>query len=309
MVGAREVVGIGARTECHGRPGVVRQPSVESASNTREEGSAARQNPSNNEGYQLDLAIQSAIVQAVAAVIKNLTPKGSARSHGRTAERSGENVDKVIRISECRPNQAVGYVTQSFGDEAMFWWETVEQRKTREQIKAMKWDDLKELVMKCFCADAEFERAELKFLNLKTGKMTHRENTTEFNLMSRLVPNMVNTEAKRIKCYIRGLPQSFRTLVRANKPATFYSAVELAEIVYDDLATSEGGKVETKKKNPTPKPDEANEENPLKKKARKDEFLVCGKCGKKHSGECIMGLGVCFRCGEARNSSWECRDT
>ncbi|XP_076928464.1 uncharacterized protein LOC143592434 [Bidens hawaiensis] len=37
-------------------------------------------------------------------------------------------MDKIIRISECRPDQAVGYATQSFDDEAMYWWETVEQR-------------------------------------------------------------------------------------------------------------------------------------------------------------------------------------
>ena len=53
----------------------------------------------------------------------------------------------------------------------MYWWEAVEQRKTRKEIKAMRWDDLKELAMKKFCADSEIERAEMKFLSLKAGKI------------------------------------------------------------------------------------------------------------------------------------------
>ncbi|XP_076904243.1 uncharacterized protein LOC143559601 [Bidens hawaiensis] len=148
-------------------------------------------------------------------------------------------VDKIICISECRPDQAVGYATQSFKDEAMYWWESIEQRRSREEIKAMRWEDLKELVMKKFCADAEVERAEMKFLNLKAGTMTHLEYIIEFNRMSRLVPDMVNTEAKRIKCYGRGLPQKVHMLVRANKPSTFDSVVELAEMVYEELAADD----------------------------------------------------------------------
>ncbi|XP_076934877.1 uncharacterized protein LOC143601318 [Bidens hawaiensis] len=156
-------------------------------------------------------------------------------------------MDKVIRIRECRPDQAVGYATQSFVDEAMYWWESIEQRRSREEIKAMRWEDLKELVMKKLCAEAEVERVEMKFLYLKAGMMTHREYTTEFNRMFRLVPEMVNNEAKRIKCYVRGLPQKVCLLVRANKPATFDSAVELAQMDYEDLSMDDVVVVEEKK--------------------------------------------------------------
>ncbi|XP_076952773.1 uncharacterized protein LOC143626654 [Bidens hawaiensis] len=213
MAGSRVVVGAGGRTGRRGRPRRVQQPSVEAASNTGEEGSAAGGNLNNNERVQLHPLIQAAIVQAVATAVKNLNPEGSAGGRERTAEGAGGGgrkddegereasslvrsvkvddrkrgrggcnyksfkgcdppkltglgdtiatlqwitaMDKIIRISECRTDQAVGHATQSFGEEAMYWWESVEQRKSREEIKAMKWDDLKELVMKRFCADAE----------------------------------------------------------------------------------------------------------------------------------------------------------
>ena len=130
--------------------------------------------------------------------------------------------------------------------------------------------------------------------------------------MSRMVPDMVNTEAKRIKCYIRGLPQKVRMLVRTSKPATLDSAVDLAQVVYADLAADEleveDDEAEMKKRNPNLKPKEAEEENPRKKKARQEETTACEKCGRKHPGECRMGLGVCYRCGKAGHSSWECKD-
>ncbi|XP_076881603.1 protein HOTHEAD-like [Bidens hawaiensis] len=62
MARAREIVGTEGRTGRRGRPRMVRQPSVESSSNTGEE--------------------------AVAIAVKNLSPEGCARSHGRTVDRA-----------------------------------------------------------------------------------------------------------------------------------------------------------------------------------------------------------------------------
>ena len=36
-------------------------------------------------------------------------------------------MEKVIRVSGCRVDQAVGYAAQCFTDEAGFWWDVVEQ--------------------------------------------------------------------------------------------------------------------------------------------------------------------------------------
>ncbi|XP_076926379.1 uncharacterized protein LOC143589528 [Bidens hawaiensis] len=88
MAGSRAVVGAGGRTGRRGRPRRAQQPSVETASNTGAEGSAAGRNPENNEGVQLDPLIQAAIVQAVATAVKNMNPERSAGDRERTAGRA-----------------------------------------------------------------------------------------------------------------------------------------------------------------------------------------------------------------------------
>jgi hypothetical protein len=38
--------------------------------------------------------------------------------------------------------------------------------------------------------------------------------------------------------------------------------------------------------------------NKSQKKGRVEEMLECGKCGKKHGGDCREGTKACFRCGK-----------
>ena len=104
-------------------------------------------------------------------------------------------MDRVVRISECRPDQAVGYVSQCLTDEALYWWENVEQSMTEDELAGLRWMDMKELIRGRFCAEAEVEKAEVAFLALEAGTKTHREYTSEFNRLSRLVPAMVDTDA------------------------------------------------------------------------------------------------------------------
>ncbi|XP_076960120.1 uncharacterized protein LOC143636409 [Bidens hawaiensis] len=163
--------------------------------------------------------------------------------------------------------------------------------------------------MKRFCADVEVERVEMKFLSLKEGKMTHREYTTKFNRLSRLVPDMVNTEAKRVKCYITGLPQHVRVLVKASRPAIFDSAVVLTETVYDDYAADNVVAEEKKDKKWVAPVKRLGTQlwNSKDKKQKVWERKTCKTCGNVHGGECKWGTGsdVCYKYGKAYGG--ECR--
>ncbi|KAI3827769.1 hypothetical protein L1987_01852 [Smallanthus sonchifolius] len=125
-------------------------------------------------------------------------------------------MEAAIHLSECRADQVVKFAANSLRDEASHWWEGVRQAKGDETVDAMMWTDLKNLVIKNFCPRNEIEKVEREFLGIKAGSMTHRQYTTRFNELERLVPHLVTTKERKIACYIQGLPDLVRTYVKAN---------------------------------------------------------------------------------------------
>ncbi|KAI3754878.1 hypothetical protein L1987_54670 [Smallanthus sonchifolius] len=124
----------------------------------------------------------------------------------------------------------VKFAANSLREEASHWWEGVRQAKGSEVVDAMMWADLKTLVIKNFSPRNEIEKVEREFLGLKAWSMTHRQYTTRFNELARLVPHLVTTEERKTACYIQGLPDQVRTYVKANAPTTYDSVVELSGV-------------------------------------------------------------------------------
>ncbi|KAI3828201.1 hypothetical protein L1987_02298 [Smallanthus sonchifolius] len=145
----------------------------------------------------------------------------------------------VINIRECRDDQGVNFAAHSFTNEALSWWISIEITKSSADMKKLKWDDMKKLLITKFCPQNEIDRVGREFLGLCTGNMTHRQYTSKYHELAQLVPHLVDTEEKRIKYFIKGLPQKVRVHVKANAPTSFESMVSLAGIVYDDLESAD----------------------------------------------------------------------
>ncbi|KAI3819722.1 hypothetical protein L1987_13570 [Smallanthus sonchifolius] len=216
-------------------------------------------------------------------------------------------MEAAICLSKCRMDQVVKFASNSLREEASHWWEGVRQAKGDTAVDSMLWNDLKALVIKNFCPRNEIEKVEREFLNLKAGNMTHRQYTTRYNELARLVPHLITTEERKISCYIQGLSDKVRTFIKANTPTTFDSVVELSGVVYDDLALNDAAIEEPKKR-----PSFSNKRTGGKlfgarqKRARVEEPTVCKKCGKEHAGECILGSNLCYKCVQTWHYSREC---
>ncbi|KAI3776206.1 hypothetical protein L1987_45978 [Smallanthus sonchifolius] len=216
-------------------------------------------------------------------------------------------MEAAIRLSEGRTDQVVKFDANSLREEASHWWEGIRQAKGSEVVDAMIWADLKTLVIKNFYPRNEIEKVEKEFLGTKAGSMTHRQYTTRFNEMARLVPHLITTEERKISCYIQGLPDKVCTFIKANNPSTYDLVVELSGVVYDDLALNDAAIEESKKR-----PSFSNKRTGGKtfgtrdKRARANEPTVCKKCGREHAGECRLGSSLCFKGGKIGHYSREC---
>ncbi|KAI3805336.1 hypothetical protein L1987_27625 [Smallanthus sonchifolius] len=216
-------------------------------------------------------------------------------------------MEAAIRLSECRTDHVVKFAANSLREEASHWWEGVRQAKGSEVVDAMMWADLKTLVIKNFYPRNEIEKVEREFLGLKAGIMTHRQYTTRFNELARLVPHLVTTEERKIACYIQGLSDQVRTYVMANARTTYDSVVELSGVVFDDLALNVVAIEEPKKKMSFPAKQLGGKLfGAQDKHAKVGEMTVCGKCGVRHAGECRLVSNLSFKCGKTEHYSREC---
>ncbi|KAI3813927.1 hypothetical protein L1987_18662 [Smallanthus sonchifolius] len=170
----------------------------------------------------------------------------------------------------------------------------------------MRWNDLKALVISKFCPKNEVHKVEREFLTLQAGLMTHRQYTSKYNELARLVPHLVTTEERRIHYYIQGLPPKIRTFVNANTLSTFESVVVLSGVVYDDIASEVISEAPMKQ---AAKRTGEDLQGPNDKRSRLEAEGLCGKYGKSYGGECRAGQVGCFRCGRFGHQSRDCPES
>ena len=58
------------------------------------------------------------------------------------------------------------YAVCSFQKKALSWWSTHVKAVGKEAVKAMKWDDLRKLMIKEFCPKNEMQKLDEEFWNL-----------------------------------------------------------------------------------------------------------------------------------------------
>ncbi|KAD2805087.1 hypothetical protein E3N88_38464 [Mikania micrantha] len=200
-----------------------------------------------------------------------------------------EETESVLEISCYKDEDKVKFTAQQFKGEALFWWKTVLQVWGRDVVN-MNWEEFKEIVKEKYCPINEIERIEEEFLNLEMISPDIITYVSRFDQLSRLVPHLVTPESKRIQRFIWGLPRQIRTHVKANKPVTMQSAVDLArksgERRFEAPFTKKGKPNDDKRKDYTSKP-------------------TCKRCKKQHFGQCWTPK--CLKCHRLDHLAENCR--
>ncbi|XP_021995494.1 uncharacterized protein LOC110892650 [Helianthus annuus] len=226
-----------------------------------------------------------------------------------------DEMETVIDISGCAQEDIVKFVSQSFKGDALTWWKALVQSTGKVPLYNLSWNKFVDLVKDTYCHQHGVERIETDFLTQVMKDLDSRSYVTSFNSMSRLVPYLVTPEPKRIARFIGGLSPEVKGNVKASKPATYRSAVDLSLSLTLDVVRSRAKKTtdEGKRKREEEQSHQSNKKNKGNsgsKKGQSGEKPRCKTCNKRHFGKCNKDPQAkpCGICKKKRHKSVECRN-
>ncbi|GJX48221.1 putative reverse transcriptase domain-containing protein [Tanacetum coccineum] len=198
-----------------------------------------------------------------------------------------EKMESVIDNIRCLANQRVKYAASSFIGKALTCNET--------------------------------EKLEGEFWNHSMVGADHAGYTDRFHELAKLVPHLVNPEAKHVTRYINGLPSQIRGMIRATQPATIQAVILTTGILTDEAVRSgtlaKAGE-KRKERDEASKPESVGKDEKKAKWGRgfvatvpprreNGNFPKCARCKAFHAkkGSCI----VCYNYQRPDHMARDCR--
>ncbi|GKA54433.1 reverse transcriptase domain-containing protein [Tanacetum coccineum] len=111
-----------------------------------------------------------------------------------------EKIESVFRISECAERRL-------------------------DVVNAKSWTGMRKMMMEEFCPDEEVQRLENELRSLKLRDTNIAAYTQRFIELALLCPEAVPTEKKKVKLYIKGLPENIKGETTSSMPTVLNEAV------------------------------------------------------------------------------------
>ncbi|GJQ95391.1 putative reverse transcriptase domain-containing protein [Tanacetum coccineum] len=139
-----------------------------------------------------------------------------------------EKVEQVFEISKCAEEDKVKFVVCTFEGRALTWWNENVHTLGLVNANSIPWNEFKAMMTTEYCPATEIQRIEQELwtLTLKGDDIEGYNN--RFHELALMFHELMTPEKKKIKRYIRGLPERIKANVSSSKPTNLHDAINMA---------------------------------------------------------------------------------
>jgi hypothetical protein len=243
------------------------------------------------------------------------------------ADRWINQMQKIFRIIRCREEEKVELATFMLEGDAYDWWE-VEQLSQEEDEEPYSWERFKVAFREHFFPRAMRARKEAEFINLKQGNRTVAEYAAEFIRLSKYAPCLASSEQAKARKFEEGLKLQVRQRVSTLVLENFRALMDRAIVAERDIMEAQQLREVSNNRKKFRQTGAASTPGSLGPPRRMGSQVTasrgtqsmmstgglesrinkpqCPKCFKRHVGQCLRGMNVCYRCGQAGHQSRDC---
>ncbi|XP_073153193.1 uncharacterized protein [Henckelia pumila] len=218
--------------------------------------------------------------------------------------------------------------TYMFRDDARVWWNGA---KAALNLTTLTWNGFKDVFYGKYFTVSTRNRLAREFLEIRQGNMSIAEYVKKFERGRYFVPMISGDPAEELKHFTEGLNAFIRKDVRLSGAKNYKEAVDQAmlsekdrnDIIKESQAKrsnyqsrDQQGNSNRKRPYQAPPQHRPYQQQQPRPQGQKQLALpapkpanaptACQKCGKLHSGQCMMGTGVCYLCKQPGHFAKEC---
>ncbi|XP_073153287.1 uncharacterized protein [Henckelia pumila] len=192
--------------------------------------------------------------------------------------------------------------TYMFRDDARVWWNGA---KAALNLTTLTWNGFKDVFYGKYFTVSTRNRLAREFLEIRQGNMSIAEYVKKFERGRYFVPMILGDPAEELKHFTEGLNAFIRKDVRLSGAKN-----------YKEAGRDQQGNSNRKRPYQAPPQHRPYQQQQTRPQGQKQLALpapklanaptACQKCGKLHSGHCMMGTGVCYLCKQPGNFAKEC---
>ncbi|GKF25831.1 putative reverse transcriptase domain-containing protein [Tanacetum coccineum] len=139
-----------------------------------------------------------------------------------------EKVEQVFEICKCTEEDKVMFAASTFEGRALTWWNGNVHTLGLVDANRIPWTEFKTMMTTKYYPGIEIQRMKQELWNLTLKGDDIEAYKNRFYELALMCHELVLTEKKKIKRYVRGFPERIKGNITSSKPVTRHDAINMA---------------------------------------------------------------------------------